>query len=72
MEQMTPTHFQQLELLHTVVKKLQGSLGNLPWPLQEDQQCALPGEQVTAQVQQRRLLVLNQLSLLHVYWLPQN
>lgn len=44
------TDLKQTELLDTVVKQLQGSLCDLPWPLQEDEQRALAREKVAAQV----------------------
>lgn len=67
-----PPHLQELQLLHTAVQQLEGALGHLPRPLQEEQQGALAREQVAAQVQQRGLLLLDQLALLHVYGFPED
>lgn len=44
------THFQELQLLHTAVQQLEGALSHLARPLQEEEQGALAGEQVAAQV----------------------
>lgn len=65
------TYLQQVELLHAVVQQLQGALRDLPGPLQEDEQRALAGEQVAAQVQQAGLAPLDAVPLLHVDRPPQ-
>lgn len=37
MVEWEPLHLQQTKLLDTVVQQLQGSLGHLPGPLEEDE-----------------------------------
>ena len=65
------TYLQFADFLYRVMEELHGSLGDFQRFVQEEQQSTLPGKEVTPEIQQAVLVILDQVPYVTVDWFPE-